>query len=325
MTSTRRRPEDPPDDAGFTLQRKRFRVTKHSSQQSGATAAERPIPVWRVVRHDDFPSPYQLVRWLESELRLALKVDVSASGEFLLRGATEDAAATLQEVADGQPRGIVLARREPSRRGVLVGYPTGLPLDPVLKHPLVVSAVRCSYSAGLKRHLPTRQVQLTLQGHVPAVLDLGCFGTFAVRRFIQEPVRCYRCQAFGHYQHQCQRRQELCGVCSGEHASRACTRLLREGGERPVARCPNCGARHHAWNRRCPARLRLIPGSTILASCSGRRLPCFHLGLHPSPPFHGMKTPPRPDGPAAGGGGRGPSATVCCPLWGIWTWTPRPP
>ncbi|KAG0716552.1 hypothetical protein GWK47_009421 [Chionoecetes opilio] len=124
-------------------------------------------------------------------------------------------------------------------------------------------AVRCSYNAGLKRHLPTRQVQLTLRGHVPAALDLGCFGTFAVRRFIQEPVRWYRCQAFGHYQRQCQRRQELCGVCSGEYASRDCVRRLREDGERPVARCPNCGARHHAWNTRCPARLRQIPGSTV--------------------------------------------------------------
>ncbi|KAG0702922.1 hypothetical protein GWK47_024982 [Chionoecetes opilio] len=263
VTSTRRCREDPPDHAGAALQRKGLRVTKPSSQQIGATAAERPIPVWRVVGHDDFPGPYQLVRWLECELRLALQVDVSASGEFLLRGATEDAAATLQEVADGQPRGIVLSRRESSRRGVLVGYPPGLPLDPVLEHPLVVSAVRCSYGVGLERHLPTRQVRLTLRGLVPAALDLGCLGTFTVCRDIREPVRCYRCQAFGHYRRQCPRRQEVCGVCSGEHASRDCVRLLREGGERPVARCPNCGAGHHAWNRRCPARLRQIPGSTV--------------------------------------------------------------
>ncbi|KAG0727130.1 hypothetical protein GWK47_035258 [Chionoecetes opilio] len=266
--ATAKRRRDEPDDDGFTLVlRERFRVKRPPSpQQSGATASERTIPVWRIVKHDDFPGPYQLVRWLECELQLALKVDVSASGEFLLRGATWDAAAALQVVADYRPRGIVLARREPSRRGVLVGYPTGLPLDPVLEHPLVETVVRCSYNAGLNRHLPTRQVQLTLRGHVPAALDLGCFGTFAVRRFIQEPVRCYHCQAFGHYQRQCQRRQELCGVCSGEHASRDCVRHLRERGERPVARCPNCGARHHAWNRRCPARSGRFLGPRYLAS-----------------------------------------------------------
>ncbi|KAG0717919.1 hypothetical protein GWK47_053470 [Chionoecetes opilio] len=184
--ATGNRCSEKPADNGFTLdQRKRFKVKRPPfPQQSGATAAERPIPVWRVVRHEDFASPYQLVRWFESELQLAFKVDVSTTGEFLLRGATWDAAATIQEVADGQPRDIVLARREPSMRGVLVGYPTGLPLDPVLEHPLVETAVRCSYNAGLKRHFPTRQVQLTLRGHVPAALDLCCFGTFAVRRFI---------------------------------------------------------------------------------------------------------------------------------------------
>ncbi|KAG0728176.1 hypothetical protein GWK47_033037 [Chionoecetes opilio] len=118
MTTVQRRLEEPADDS-FTLQRKRFRVKKPSfPQESGATAVERPIPVWRVVRHGDFPSPYQLVRWFESELQFALKV------------------------------------------------------------------------------------QLMLRGHIPAALDLGCFGTFAVRRFIQESVRCYRCQAFGHYQRQ---------------------------------------------------------------------------------------------------------------------------
>ncbi|KAG0713200.1 hypothetical protein GWK47_016731 [Chionoecetes opilio] len=271
------------------------------------------------------PSPYQHVRWLESELQLAITVDVSATREFLLLGETRDAAATLQEVADGQPRGIVLARREPSRRGVLVRYPTGLPMDPVLEHPLVNTAVRCSYNAGLKRHLPTRQVQLTLRGHVPAALDLGCYGTFTVRRFIQEPVRCYRCQAFGHYQRQCQQRQELCGVCSGEHASWDCIRRLRDGGERPVSRCPNCGARHHAWNRRCPARLRQIPGSTVPCQLQWKEAPLLPPRSAPQPTLHGLKTPSRPDGPTVGGGRRGPSVTVCCPLWGIWTWTPRPP
>ncbi|KAG0721875.1 hypothetical protein GWK47_045584 [Chionoecetes opilio] len=312
MATAKRRREEPDDD-GFTLvQRERFRVKRPPSpQQSGATASERPIP---------------LVRWLESELQFALKVDVSASGEFLLRGATWDAAATFQKVADGQPRGIVLARREPSRRGVLVGYPTGLPLDPVLESPLVETAVRCSYNAGLNRHLPTRQVQLTLRGHVPAALDLGCFGTFAVRRFIQEPVRCYRCQAFGHYQRQCQRRQELCGVCSGEHASGTASAAYGRVGSGPWLGAPTAVLPSIMLGTAValPGSGRLL-GPRYLASCSGRRLPCSTSVSTPAPPLHGLKTPPRPDGPAAGGGRRGPGVSLCCPLWGIWTWTPRPP
>ncbi|KAG0723125.1 hypothetical protein GWK47_043228 [Chionoecetes opilio] len=92
----------------------------------------------------------------------------------------------------------------------------------------------------------------------PAWTQPGCWGIYTVRKYVQEP---FRCQAFGHYQDQCPRRRELCGVCSGEHATRDCIRRLREGCERPVPRCPNCSAGHHTWNLRCPARLRRIPGS----------------------------------------------------------------
>ncbi|KAG0723564.1 hypothetical protein GWK47_005461 [Chionoecetes opilio] len=159
MATAKRRREEP-DDEGFTLvQRERFRVKRPPSpRESGATASERTIPVWRIVKHDDFPGPYQHVRWLERELQLALKVDVSASVEFLLWGATWDAAATLQEVADGQPQGIVLAWREHQQeRWSSLDTPLASPWDPVLEHPLVVTAVRCSYNAGLHRHLPTRR------------------------------------------------------------------------------------------------------------------------------------------------------------------------
>ncbi|KAG0718871.1 hypothetical protein GWK47_051649 [Chionoecetes opilio] len=152
MTSTRRRPEEPPDDAGFTLQRKRFRVTKPSSQQSGATAAERPIPVWRVVRHDDFPSPYQLVQWLECELRLALKVDVSASGSFLLGGRLRTPPPPSRKWLMAN-HGHRVGQEGTQQERCPCWIPHWPPLDPVLEHPLIVSAVRCSYSADLKWHL----------------------------------------------------------------------------------------------------------------------------------------------------------------------------
>ncbi|KAG0716546.1 hypothetical protein GWK47_009432 [Chionoecetes opilio] len=131
MTSTRRRPEDP-DDAGFILQRKRFRVTKPSSQQSGATAAEQTIPVWRVVRHDDFPSPYQLVRWLECELGRP-QGGVSAPGEFLPRGGTRTPPPPSRKGAMAQPGAFLFGKEGAQQERCPWGYPTGLPLDPVLE------------------------------------------------------------------------------------------------------------------------------------------------------------------------------------------------
>ena len=81
-----------------------------------------------------------------------------------------------------------------------------------------------------------------------------------MRRFTPEPLRCFKCQAFGHVQKHC-RAVELCAVCSGRHPTSECISALRSG-ERPAARCPNCGMGHHAWSKLCPERLRRLPPSS---------------------------------------------------------------
>ena len=275
--ATSKRPLDLVDEDGFQPVGRKRRPRRDTPPPTA------PLPQWRVVSHQ-LADAYQAVRFLEDELKIALRVTVSRTGDLLLRGADWGASTSLEEVAAGQPRGFVLKRLEPYRKGVLEGFHTSLPLDPVKEHPLVAAAERCTHNAGHGRRLPTRQVLVTLRGPVPPSLDLGCWGVFDCRPFVAEPVRCFRCQAFGHFQRQCKRKKELCGICSGDHASRDCIRRLREGGERPAPCCPNCGAGHHAWNRRCPARLRRIPG----------RHPRREEATRPPPPPTPAPAPPPP-------------------------------
>ena len=251
-----KRPHDGLDEDGYQTVRSKRRPRQEAA---APTASRAPLPQWRIESHRE-ASAFRVVLWLQEELKVRLRVDVSRSGDFLLRGLDWASGSTLEEVASEQPRGIILKRLDFYRKGVIEGYPTALPLDPVTAHPSVAAAERCTHNAGHGRRLPTRQVLVTLRGPIPASLDLGCRGHFVFRMFVSEPVRCFRCQALGHFQRQCRQKKELSGVCSGDHASRDCIRRLREGGVVPAARCPNCGTGHHTWNRRCPAQLRMIPG-----------------------------------------------------------------
>ncbi|KAG0712634.1 hypothetical protein GWK47_018021 [Chionoecetes opilio] len=65
-------------------------------------------------------------------------------------------------------------------------------------------------------------------------------------------------QRYNHLQGRCQH-PVRCGVCSQAHASEQCIRR-HKARQLMTARCPNCFGGHHAWNPRCPERLRQLPG-----------------------------------------------------------------
>ncbi|KAG0715639.1 hypothetical protein GWK47_011470 [Chionoecetes opilio] len=85
-----------------------------------------PLPQWRIAAYQE-ATQYKVVRWLEDELKVALWVDLSLTGDYFLRGATWAAATTLQEIAAGQPRGIVLVRRSPPGRACCWDIPPPFP------------------------------------------------------------------------------------------------------------------------------------------------------------------------------------------------------
>ena len=115
-------------------------------------------------------------------------------------------------------------------------------------------------------------------GEQPDRIDLGVWGTFPVRTYYPEPLRCYNCQNFEHHKSTCFS-ETRCAVCSGRHETSVCINKHKKG-EQTNPRCPNCKSNHPAWSRRCPERLNRIqakvperitpipqPKKTFLHSC----------------------------------------------------------
>jgi len=63
-----------------------------------------------------------------------------------------------------------------------------------------------------------------------------------VERYIPNPIRCFKCQRFGHTKKLC-RCTEVCPKCGESHAVEQCSNP-------PI--CVNCGGQHSPFNKECP-------------------------------------------------------------------------
>src|ERR1700755_2990017 len=70
------------------------------------------------------------------------------------------------------------------------------------------------------------------------------FLSYRIRPYYPYPLRCYKCQKFGHGSKTC-RGEETCGYCAQLHSTSSCSRSQGP-------KCMNCKDQHPAYSRSCP-------------------------------------------------------------------------
>jgi hypothetical protein len=94
-----------------------------------------------------------------------------------------------------------------------------------------------------KERQPTLNVKVVFSIPVlPKILVMN-YERFKVRPFTENPLQCYKCQAFGHGANNC-KGNEKCVVCAGRHRLSDCPK------SRPIC-CANCGKNHTASYMGC--------------------------------------------------------------------------
>ena len=69
--------------------------------------------------------------------------------------------------------------------------------------------------------------------------------TIPVTPYIPNPLRCYKCQKFGHHENNCKSKTHVCAKCAGtDHITVNCLN--------PVTKCANCGESHPSYSSMCP-------------------------------------------------------------------------
>ncbi|GBO10486.1 hypothetical protein AVEN_44168-1 [Araneus ventricosus] len=106
-----------------------------------------------------------------------------------------------------------------------------------------VYAARCINIRRGGRLIRTQHVVLTFQTQVlPKSIKAGCINC-KLHPYIPNPLRCFKCQRYGHSQQSCWGTDPVYGKCAG-HEINVCTS--------DTFKCRNCSGPHAASSKSCP-------------------------------------------------------------------------
>ena len=90
---------------------------------------------------------------------------------------------------------------------------------------------------------------LTFDTPEPPTIIRAAYLSFQVRAVLPKPLRCRRCQKYGHRQQHCRAQHPTCSLCAQQgHESQSCSS--------PVLSCAGCEGTHSADDPSCPKWLK---------------------------------------------------------------------
>jgi len=132
-------------------------------------------------------------------------------------------------------------RKPIGARGVIYNVPLDIPTDDILACLAgqgVQSVRRFRYKSKDSSEMNRVQISISAvtSADLPSEVKLGCM-LFRVKQYIPRPLRCFKCNRYGHVAKHCRGRLR-CSICSGEHKYSECSAA--------APKCPNCGGSHSA-------------------------------------------------------------------------------
>lgn len=268
------------DQPWILVQRRKKAPPKNTETTSPPT--HYPHTKFKLRTWNGHANSYQAIKSMEREHpALKIRVRLNLEGLYIIQPVDIKSEEVLQRISKDTPGLESLDPNTRETKAIVMNYPAGQVLDPLTEHESITSAERCT--AGREK-MQTKQVLITFQGPLPDHINLGAFGRYKIRRYQKEPIRCYKCQRFGHHISRCTYTTR-CGVCSQEHETEVCI-TKHKNGEHTNARCVNCRQKHHVWFPKCPERLRHIKGHQPAQRRTRKNLPYNRKEnpQHPPPP-----------------------------------------
>lgn len=122
-------------------------------------------------------------------------------------------------------------------------------------------AKRISKPSMYGNRIPTTSVILTFNDQPPSNVYIG-FSRYQTQTYVPKPIRCNKCQKFGHVTSKCTTQLLRCSYCTGSHSYDNCTR--KQNDSPPV--CANCNGTHSSAYSKCPKFIEIKQALEIRAT-----------------------------------------------------------
>ena len=233
----------------------RNKKQSHNDNQTTATqkTASQIVTRFRVDAGTSTDSYRKISAFNLKHPNLKLTARPNLRGEWILTSHDNNTKRTLRNTSDLAL--TELNRNNRMTKRVVTDFPFSIPGTELAKHEKIAHVERMKNKDGQE----TNAMLCSFIEEWPDRINLGIWGTYPLRTYYPEPLRCFNCQKFGHHKSACQSSAK-CAVCSGRHETSTCI-SKHKGGEQTHPRCPNCKSNHPTWSRRCPKRLNGIKAS----------------------------------------------------------------
>ena len=139
-----------------------------------------------------------------------------------------------------------------TKTSVIQGYPTQSSLED-LERNLKEAKLEYKKVIRLNKHTegekrPTESILVEFLNYAPKQVFID-YCRYNVKPYIPQPLRCYKCQRFGHIAIHCKSKTEKCAICGSNHRSQDCV-------NKNNSKCANCGDNHPAYSKQCESYLK---------------------------------------------------------------------
>ena len=198
-----------------------------------------------------------LIALSENQPDLKIKTKNTTS-RIVIRALNRETYQALREIQSLNSKPVLFVLPGATMRisyGIVQHVPVMVPANLLKTTTGVTDATRMTvWDASTKQALPTKSIKVRWEGSaLPQSIQVGHLGSYTVRPFTPDPVRCFRCQKFGHTTRTCHQMQSTCGICSGSHRTTVC--LEKRETEHVTTKCSNCKGQHVSASKACPVRI----------------------------------------------------------------------